>query len=52
MTEVTFNYRVLVSAAEIRGYVVNACSIQNEHGLFSSIFKKTSDHYTALYSKA
>lgn len=44
MTEVTFNYRVLVSTAEIRGYVVNACCIQSEHGLFSCIFKKISVH--------
>lgn len=50
MTEVTFNYVVLVSTEEIRGYVVNAWCIQNEHSLFSSIFKKTSDHEAVLYN--
>ena len=34
MTEVTFNYMVLVSAEEIRGCVVNARSMQNEHSPF------------------
>lgn len=44
MTEVTFNYGVLVSTEEIRGHVVNACCIRNEHALFSSVFEKISDH--------
>lgn len=40
MTEVTFNYMVLVSAEEIRGCVVNARSMQNEHSLFFLEFSK------------
>lgn len=44
MTEVTFNYRVLVSTEEIRGYVVNAWRIHNERSLFSSVFEEISDH--------
>lgn len=49
MTEVTFNYVVLVSTEEIRGLVVNAWCIQNEQSLFSSIFKQMSDHEAVLY---
>lgn len=40
MTEVTFNYRVLVSAREIRGYAVSAWCIQNDDSLFSSPFQR------------
>lgn len=50
MTEVAFNYGVLVSTEEIRGYVVNAWCIQNQRGLFSSTFEKISDHWAALYT--
>lgn len=50
MTEVTFNYVVLVSTEEIRGSVVNVWCMQNEHSLFSPIFKKISDPEAVLFS--
>lgn len=40
MTEVTCNYRVPMSAQKIRGYAVSAWCIQNDHSLFSSIFRR------------